>query len=402
MECEYESFQSLLSSDARCELARTKCNFEFINFMAIHYCVLDEIKVLTFFINFLSVSLSFFIIYKAANNYLSNAITVIGKIFHFSYNLAGVTLVAFGNGAPDVISAILTSNDDSESLAFALSTLFGGMITVSLTTFTFVVFFQNNILVQQKNFIRDVAFSLLAMGVLAIFIAVKEVNIWMSLGFFCIYVFYLIVVVMFEDGTNLEQHKELENLQPDSILTDSEVQKHSGVLIINDDYISSSSTQRVNALTKENLQATGQSVENVLYFFRRFYFQTSDNNFSEMGIFYKIFFVLIEFPIEFLQSLTIPPAQEEQWNRRTFIVIPWFSTAFFLFTTGTHVWLENLYIAVTLLTVLTALSAIIFFTTYRGRMPHNKLAILSASVVMSIVWIWATTNNLVDSVEVAL
>ena len=52
---------------------------------------------------------------STADSYLSPALETISDKFSCSESLAGVTLLAFGNGAPDVFSAIAASGDSSEN-----------------------------------------------------------------------------------------------------------------------------------------------------------------------------------------------------------------------------------------------------------------------------------------------
>lgn len=57
----------------------------------------------------------FFVLGSTADAYLSPVLASIAKHLKLSESLAGVTLLAFGNGAPDVFSA-LSASSDVESL----------------------------------------------------------------------------------------------------------------------------------------------------------------------------------------------------------------------------------------------------------------------------------------------
>ncbi len=48
---------------------------------------------------------------STAENYLSPALSTLSDILGCSETLAGVTLLALGNGAPDVITAIVAGGD---------------------------------------------------------------------------------------------------------------------------------------------------------------------------------------------------------------------------------------------------------------------------------------------------
>jgi solute carrier family 24 (sodium/potassium/calcium exchanger), member 6 len=63
---------------------------------------------------------------------LSPALTSIANFFKCSETLAGVTLVALGNGAPDVLVAIAGGSDGDFS--FSIGSIFGaGLFVTSIT-----------------------------------------------------------------------------------------------------------------------------------------------------------------------------------------------------------------------------------------------------------------------------
>ncbi len=57
--------------------------------------------------------LAFLLLGSTADNYLTPALESLAKKFHFSETLAGVTLLAFANGAPDVLSSFSASSGNS-------------------------------------------------------------------------------------------------------------------------------------------------------------------------------------------------------------------------------------------------------------------------------------------------
>ena len=54
------------------------------------------------------------------------ALTVMSQVLRLSQNVAGVTLLAFGNGAPDIFSAYAAiSQPDDKRASLAIGALFG-------------------------------------------------------------------------------------------------------------------------------------------------------------------------------------------------------------------------------------------------------------------------------------
>ena len=89
----------------------------------------------------------FYLLSDTADKYLSQATKNISEKLNFSQNLSGVTILAFGNGANDVLSSIIAS-DDGEGLDVSISFLLGGGLFVSCFVFSMVLFFSGEIVVR--------------------------------------------------------------------------------------------------------------------------------------------------------------------------------------------------------------------------------------------------------------
>ena len=152
---------------------------------------------------------------STADFYLSPSLEHMTVTFKLSESLAGVTLLAFGNGAPDIFAAISAAsagsdNDNAsqqtENALQAISQLVGGAIFISsivmlLTTFASKP--SKTIQMTPLYFSRDLFFyafsNLYILGIMLVvgpYIMVKEINIYISLGFFLIYFIYVVLVVV--------------------------------------------------------------------------------------------------------------------------------------------------------------------------------------------------------------
>lgn len=76
---------------------------------------------------------------STAENYLSPALAKLSKVFKLSETVAGVTLLALGNGAPDVITAIVAGGSDDGGISLVIGSIFGGGLFVTTATFAAVV-----------------------------------------------------------------------------------------------------------------------------------------------------------------------------------------------------------------------------------------------------------------------
>lgn len=124
---------------------------------------------------------------------LSPALAVIAKMLGMSESLAGITLLAFGNGSPDIFASLAHIGGDSELMyaeligAAAFVTAFIAGIIVLVRPFKLI----------RRNHIRDVAFFLTAIVIIDGFMNDGVYTLWEGIVTVMIYVAYL-VFVLFE------------------------------------------------------------------------------------------------------------------------------------------------------------------------------------------------------------
>lgn len=98
-----------------------------------------EISIFIYIILMLSLScVLFLIMYFSANDHLAPALCLISKWLRLSPTVAGVTLLALGNGAPDLFTC-LAGTDDIESVPLVIGGAVGSGIFVLLFVFGLVV-----------------------------------------------------------------------------------------------------------------------------------------------------------------------------------------------------------------------------------------------------------------------
>ena len=129
-----------------------------------------------------------------ADEYLSPALEFVTVKFSIPESLAGVTLLAFGNGAPDVFSSI-SSGD--ESAINSMSPLFGSSLFIS----TVVIFLATKagvngaIQVNKTFFIRDlIVFVFMELYLLFILFVVKKITVPIAWSLVAMYAIYVIIV----------------------------------------------------------------------------------------------------------------------------------------------------------------------------------------------------------------
>ena len=237
----------------------------------------------------------FYLIYKVANDYLSTAVTSLVEYLQMNQNFAGVTLLAFGNGAPDVIVSFLASENE-ERMDYALSTLLGGSISVGILTFSIVLIRGGKIKVQPRFFIRDIVFFLVAIGGLYVLFFFRIIGIWLSLAFFSIYLIFIFVAFKIK-GDEREIIKDLCTNEIVDFKTEG--------------------TNRTATLVQGIVINNKQIMRKTLKYYAK----------KVTSVLLKI---LVVWPIELMFAATIPNLNETNWNKHLITVMPVFSYFSFL------------------------------------------------------------------------
>jgi Ca2+/Na+ antiporter len=139
----------------------------------------------------------FYILGSTADDYLSPALAKISMTFKLSESLAGVTLLALGNGAPDVITALAASGSDDGGIFLAVGALMGGGLFISGIVSAVVMFSADKpIHLLGRTLTRDIVFYLVALMILLSASFIGEMHIGIGIGFLALYVIYVLYVVI--------------------------------------------------------------------------------------------------------------------------------------------------------------------------------------------------------------
>ena len=139
---------------------------------------------------------------STSDSYLSPALEAISDKFGCSESLAGVTLLALGNGAPDVFSAIAAGGDSGENsdIMLAVSGLMGSVLFITTVVMYLTVSASGDkkiIRVTKRFFLRDLIFLfLMCFYLLACMLFFKKLNLALSAGLLVMYVVFVIIVII--------------------------------------------------------------------------------------------------------------------------------------------------------------------------------------------------------------
>lgn len=127
---------------------------------------------------------------------MAPAIVYLSRFLQLSEALAGVTLLAFANGAGDVITAIVASGS-KDGISYNVGALYGaGFFVLTLVVALTIINSDTKIKVEKSVVFRDIGFYILA-TIYIISVAFYGKITWiLSLGMLLLYGVYVGVVVI--------------------------------------------------------------------------------------------------------------------------------------------------------------------------------------------------------------
>ena len=135
-----------------------------------------------------------FLLGNTAENYLSPTLALLCDKLNLSYNVAGITFLAFGNGAPDVFSLVASFSNVSVDKDIGIGALLGaGMFVTTVVVGTVCIIRPGQ--VQPHIYLRDVIFYLVSVFLLAVIVTAGSINFFFSFILFAIYGLYVVLVI---------------------------------------------------------------------------------------------------------------------------------------------------------------------------------------------------------------
>ncbi|KAJ1426575.1 Sodium/calcium exchanger protein-domain-containing protein [Ochromonadaceae sp. CCMP2298] len=389
---------------------------------------------------------------NTASNHFSPTLGCICDKLNLAYNIAGVTFLAFGNGAPDFF-ALTASVSGGIDILVALGALLGGEMFIS-TVVVGCIAILCPCEVSPWIFARDLAFCLVAVTCVLLLALLQQLHVWLPIMFIGIYLTYVAVVMVSScisgdiGMTDMKDRVDSESIQtafwhidasatqtPKApppkvptkagysflILNDSDEDEESpskerkradeeeGTInlsggfapsfdgIIMEDHYCESGGEAIEAVGDNSYQTLVTSLYWQQWMVRRqFRNATVAAEWPSYPWWYKVYY-LTEYPVQLMRDLTIPTLDNNSWNKYHAMAHPIINPIFVAFLGG---YLHSGGASVLLLCVLIGAlpSATIFCLTHHNRAPTGTaftvLWTLSA-FVMCIVWIYVLAGELV-------
>ncbi|EGD75575.1 hypothetical protein PTSG_06644 [Salpingoeca rosetta] len=181
----------------------------FINYLELPYCIFNTeppaIVLLLLWLVFLFIALG-----VTAEDYFCPALSVISDTLKLSHNVAGVTFLAFGNGAPDIFSVYSSINNAKNGVQLAVGALFGAGTFVT-TVVVGTVSFYYPFALTRRPFLRDVSTYLIATTWTYVVLWRQEITTAQAIGFCAVYIVYVLVVIV---GRHIYQSRKKRRMDP--------------------------------------------------------------------------------------------------------------------------------------------------------------------------------------------
>ncbi|XP_034547023.1 mitochondrial sodium/calcium exchanger protein [Notolabrus celidotus] len=198
-----------LNSSERCAFVKntSDCDMEdgFINYIKVAFCLLPtNLTPLVITLCIIWLLFLFLILGLTASKFFCPNLSAISTSLHLTHNVAGVTFLALGNGAPDIFSAIAAfSNPHTAGLA--VGALFGAGIFVT-TVVAGSVALVKPFPVASRPFLRDVTFYMVAVFWTFLMLYRGTTTLKETLGYLALYVVYVLTVIISAYIYNRQKH----------------------------------------------------------------------------------------------------------------------------------------------------------------------------------------------------
>ncbi|XP_053136338.1 mitochondrial sodium/calcium exchanger protein [Hemicordylus capensis] len=153
----------------------------------------------------------FVILGVTAEKFFCPNLSAISTTLKLAHNVAGVTFLAFGNGAPDVFSAVVAFSDP-RTAGLAIGALFGAGIFVT-TIVAGGIALVRPFTAASRPFLRDAVFYMVSVFLTFVALYFEKVSLAEALSYLCLYIFYVATVVV---STWLHKRQRRERLAPPS------------------------------------------------------------------------------------------------------------------------------------------------------------------------------------------
>ena len=216
--CEREHIEQIIQKTQKNILIHLYCsdNFSFINLVDLYYRSINENAILMFIFICAIYPLLFMCVATIADKYLAEGMSDLSKRFNLSPTLAAVTLIAFANGAPDVLSSLSAAGKAGGEL-ISLGSLYGGFIFSACLVVSNVVWNseKGEIKIPKYATLKELGFYLMSIFMIIGF-GFRGKTGYLFIGcYLALYAVYIVCSVVFEKWDKDLEMQEMLGLETD-------------------------------------------------------------------------------------------------------------------------------------------------------------------------------------------
>ena len=364
MNCTSSKINSFLTIEEKCQFISSNCLYNYINFYSLYYCLLKSSIIPFIILSIIFLITLFFILSSTSDLFLSTAMVKLIETYNINQNVAAVTLISFGNSAPDVISSLVASENDN--ISFSLGSMMGSGMFITSFVLGLVVFKGKDIMVNPFMFNKDLGLYLVALIIIIVIGIKKYINLVDSLAFITIYIINVLVAyyqgkknkskktndendfINDEDKDKMIRNNDVKDINSSDNINNSNYKqielepKNNNIDYFYKEYLNSTFNKdiinkQIIGEIKEDIDKEQETAieiqkaysqlinENLILakiFFKKKFLFDKEKKWSEIPNYLKIFYILFEFPLTLMRELTIPICENKKWNKIRFCLLP--------------------------------------------------------------------------------
>lgn len=170
-----------------------------IEYTEMYFCVFSGTPVFAYVSLILFLAALFYTLGHTADHFFCASMDKLSLMLGMSSILAGVTLLPFGNGAPDVFASVAAFASSSGQGQVGLNSVLGGAMFVSTVVAGSVglrIMSSGSVVeLDRRAFLRDVSFFLFALTALTIFLSDGNIHFSEAVAYVSIYLIYVSMVL---------------------------------------------------------------------------------------------------------------------------------------------------------------------------------------------------------------
>lgn len=196
-ECERSFIEGIFRPVQRNVLIAEYCNsrFNFVNLVDTYYRKIDSNAIFMFLIICVTFPILFMAISAIAEKYLSVGMQDLSKRFHLSPSLAATTLIAFANGAPDVLASFSSGNKAGAAF-ISIGALFGAFIfNATLVIANIMMSISTDIVMPRLAVLKEIIFYSIAVTIILVFGFIKTSGYPFVITYLIVYAIYILATL---------------------------------------------------------------------------------------------------------------------------------------------------------------------------------------------------------------